>query len=350
MLQEPTSYEEIEVENYATFPSITLCPRNSEYDNFSTFDDIMQEIEELNENTHAGLWVEGLKQYLDLKNTMQLTMELNTSMDYVWEYSAVLQHQFKNAIIPCITINFPAHKMSNKGTLNLLVSVKNYSPSTNIYFTKHEYRQLRHNYQIDQSLSYQLLMKNEGHTEYFIQVETTHLKKSRFECFEDNSMYFKDCIEEFIAEQVGCHLPWTKQSQINRKVCQDQQELKDFRNLSFYMMSQSPEIKDLITKKGCFKPNCRQTTWTKNQFIERWKRENETFLLMIIPPGAKVLQRREVLLADVSTFVADIGSYLGLFLGASILTLTDLVIAFIRRMRSSCQFSRITSNDAKLNV
>ena len=162
MLQEPTSYEEIEVENYATFPSITLCPRNSGYDNFSTFNDVMQDIEELNENTHAGLWIEGLRQYLDLKDSTLLTTKLNTSMDYVWEYSAVLQHQFQNAIIPCITINFPPHKMSNQGTLNLQVSVKDYNPSTNIYFTKHEYKQLRHSYQIDQSLSYQLLMKHEG--------------------------------------------------------------------------------------------------------------------------------------------------------------------------------------------
>ena len=350
MLQEPTSYEEIEVENYATFPSITLCPRNSGYDNFSTFNDVMQDIEELNENTHAGLWIEGLRQYLDLKDSTLLTTKLNTSMDYVWEYSAVLQHQFQNAIIPCITINFPPHKMSNQGTLNLQVSVKDYNPSTNIYFTKHEYKQLRHSYQIDQSLSYQLLMKHEGHTEYFIQIETSHLKKSRFDCFEDNSMYFKDCIEEFIAEQIGCYLPWTKQSPISRNVCQGQQELKDFRNLSFHMMSQSQEIQDMIAKKGCFKPNCRQTTWTKNQFIERWKRENETFLLMIIPPSAKVLQRKEVLLADVSTFVADCGSYLGLFLGASILTLTNLVIAFIRKMRSSCQFDSMTLKVTKPNV
>ena len=122
MLQEPTSYEEIEVENYATFPSITLCPRNSGYDNFSTFNDVMQDIEELNENTHAGLWIEGLRQYLDLKDSTLLTTKLNTSMDYVWEYSAVLQHQFENAIIPCITINFPPHNTQSAGLSKRLQS------------------------------------------------------------------------------------------------------------------------------------------------------------------------------------------------------------------------------------
>ena len=61
MLEEPSSFEEIELENYASFPSITLCPRNSEFDNFTTFDDVMKDIKELDENTHAGIWIEGLR-------------------------------------------------------------------------------------------------------------------------------------------------------------------------------------------------------------------------------------------------------------------------------------------------
>ena len=48
-----------------------------------------------------------------------------------------------------------------------------------------------------------------------------------------------------------------------------------------------------------------------------------------MPLDAKVLQRQEVLLADFSTFVVDCGSYLGLFLGASILSLTDSALAYV---------------------
>ena len=44
---------------------------------------------------------------------------------------------------------------------------------------------------------------------------------------------------------------------------------------------------------------------------------------------AYTIQRKEILIADFSTFVVDCGSYLGLFLGASILSLTDTVLAYI---------------------
>ena len=272
---------------------------------------------------------------MDLKDANTLTTEMNSSIEYVWEHSALLQHQFRNAFIPCVTMNIPSiPEMLIQGTLNLQVSVKDYNPSTNLYFTKHEYKQLRHSYQIDQSVSYQLLQKNEGHTEYLIQTESIHLKMSRYDCFEDNSMYFKECIEDFIAQEIGCHLPWTRTNG-KAKVCKNQAELEAFRHLSSSMISH--QTKEKIAQKGCFKPNCKQTTWIKNQFIERWERQNETFLLIIIPPSAKVLQRKEVLLADGSTFVADCGSYLGLFLGASVLTLADLFITFIKRMVRSCK-------------
>ena len=83
--------------------------------------------------------------------------------------------------------------------------------------------------------------------------------------------------------------------------------------------------------KGCFRPNCKQTTWTKNQFTNYWDNEGSAFVAFIIPSSAKVIQRKEIRLADFSTFIADCGSYLGLFLGASVLSLIDIVIAYIKR-------------------
>ena len=41
-LEEPTSFEENELEYSSTFPSLTLCFRQFEPDNFSTFQEIMQ--------------------------------------------------------------------------------------------------------------------------------------------------------------------------------------------------------------------------------------------------------------------------------------------------------------------
>ena len=56
---------------------------------------------------------------------------------------------------------------------------------------------------------------------------------------------------------------------------------------------------------------------------------------MFIPATAKVIQRKEIRLADYGTFIADMGSYLGLYLGASILSLTDMVHVCFKRFSQS---------------
>ena len=56
---------------------------------------------------------------------------------------------------------------------------------------------------------------------------------------------------------------------------------------------------------------------------------NETTLYFLMSAMSKVIQRHEIRLADYSTFLADCGGYLGLFLGASLLSITDAIIAYI---------------------
>ena len=81
--------------------------------------------------------------------------------------------------------------------------------------------------------------------------------------------------------------------------------------------------------KGCFRPNCKQTTWTKNQFTHYWDNEDSAFVAFIIPSSAKVIQRKEIRLADFSTFIADCGSYLGLFLGASVENIYNISLLYL---------------------
>ena len=50
---------------------------------------------------------------------------------------------------------------------------------------------------------------------------------------------------------------------------------------------------------------------------------------------AYTIKRGEILLADFSTFVVDCGSYLGLFLGASILSITDSAVIYICKVKNT---------------
>ena len=186
---------------------------------------------------------------------------------------------------------------------------------------------------MDRSVSFQLLSPGIGYSDFMIQTETISLKKSKYNCFEDNSMIFKDCINDFISEQIKCQLPWAKQT-TNFSVCKTEEDLKSFRNLSIHIRKKDNKHK--IDERGCFKHNCKRTTWIKNQYIERWvDGNNDTSIYLSILSSSKVVIRKEILLADYSTFIADCGSYLGLFVGASVLSLTDTFVAYFKRLYNS---------------
>ena len=196
-----------------------------------------------------------------------------------------------------------------------------------LYLLKHEYKQSTHTYDMDISTSYQALQKGHMMEEYLTQTETVSLKKTRYDCFEDNTMHFKDCMEEFIGENLNCSLPWVTEKKLAIQECKTEKELELFRNLSMDM--ESEEIRTEIQKKGCFVPNCKKTTWVKNSYAYGREDKNMVYLLHL-PSNTKVLQRREVLIATFNTLGADFGGYLGLFMGASILSLTDLALEYLK--------------------
>ena len=178
----------------------------------------------------------------------------------------------------------------------------------------------------------EILHKNKGYTDFSTTIDTVTLKKKGYDCYEDNSMNMKECIDEYIAEEMECNLPWAKQHSTKElDVCSGAEKLSLFRNISFYITN--VEFKNRIKKKGCFKPNCLKRKWQKSywEMFDSWM-ENKTLILQGLPESATTILRKEMRLADFSTFVADCGSYLGLFLGASILSLSDIGISLVKKL------------------
>ena len=64
VLEEPTSFEETELESEASFPCVTICVRGQSDAN--SFDDVMQRIEELQSNIQVYLYIyeKGKKRYV----------------------------------------------------------------------------------------------------------------------------------------------------------------------------------------------------------------------------------------------------------------------------------------------
>ena len=166
-----------------------------------------------------------------------------------------------------------------------------------------------------------------------IETRTVSVRRSKYDCHEDNSMTFTNCIDEFFAEQLNCYLPWTTIPKYqNYQQCQTSNQLEQFRNLSLTITSEA--MTEKITARGCFKPNCMKRTWVKNEYNENWQTQSNTTTLYInLPSGMKVIQRKEIKLAGYSVLLADFGSYLGLFLGASVLSLTELGASYLLQLQ-----------------
>ena len=330
VLEEPTTFEETFLrEGVASFPSLTFCFRQYEMDNFTTFSDVKLRLKQLEDvhNIQCTLeaWGKGIQRgFFDLRNETILMQKFNSTLEKTWMYFAMIQSEYLKPLIPCFTINVPTlqHQLQESFKIRIYM----YQTSTKgYYFTKDEKKQWRHNYELDMSSeSLEILRPQEGKFEYLLETHTVSVKRSKYDCYLDNSMYFTDCIEEFYAQQLNCSLPWT--STYGRK-CSTALELKKYRMISDSITS--PKMTDQI--KGCFKPNCKKTSWTKNSFDENWdsSEHNRTELVIDLPYSAKVMVKQEIKLAGVSTFIADCGSYLGLFLGASLLSLTDLIVSYI---------------------
>ena len=130
----------------------------------------------------------------------------------------------------------------------------------------------------------------------------------------------------------NCSLPWSKVYP-DLEECHRDEDLRNFREINLQITSD--KSRSVLDKKGCFKPNCVQTEWKDSYVSIETPNPNCTDIEIGIKSNSYTIQRKEILLADFSTFVVDCGSYLGLFLGASIVSLTDSSLAYVFKARAA---------------
>ena len=337
--KEQTTYEEKILKGKGILPSLTICRNhNSDSDNYDTFEDVMDMIEDFKDDIQAKLRVNTTMK-ISLKNE-SLLASYGLNFDEMWSYSATIFQDEYPTLIPCTTLNWPFLKFpTDNDLLNQLhniwldiFAIRNFSSiNTGFYLDWHAPGKSLHNFDFEWGNSFDIVYVMKGYTYVPITVETTKLKLSSFDCYEENLMNNTDCINDFINEELKCQLPWLEEKlPIGLEICSGSEKLKEFRKL--YTHLTSTETSKRIEMKGCFKPNCETLSWVKS-YTETYDFQskdygglNGTKLWLGLPKSTHTIQRTEILLADFSTFLADFGSYLGLFLGASILSITDLVL------------------------
>ena len=172
------------------------------------------------------------------------------------------------------------------------------------------------------------------------QIVTLYMNKKSYPCNEDNQNYFMHCLENYYNKRLGCLLPWSIQNRKNNhtgNICLGKDKFWEYKNISMNILK--PKEQDDLIKDDCLIPNCHQRSWeTKKEILTSYEKSGFEF---IMPKQPKVLERREVQLYTPIHFFADVGGYLGLLLGESLISYIIITAKFIRvigkKLKNKCR-------------
>ena len=151
------------------------------------------------------------------------------------------------------------------------------------------------------------------------QIDTIKINKSNYTCNEYNSNSFMYCMENYYSQKLGCTLPWSLNNMLKHasmNICQGKEKFKQFKNIAMNILK--PEERNELINEGCFVPNCLQSSWKIKK--EKNNGEQKTGFWLEWYEPSNVLVREEVQLYTLINFFAEVGGYLGLLLGESLLS------------------------------
>ena len=249
---------------------------------------------------------------------------------------SIYVQRYKPCVVPCFTLNWPFGPLLSDGYAILRITIPK-TTSKRYFIERHERGQSRRGFFLDAIQdSVDITNSGIGNRHMFTETLTVSLKSRKHECYQNNSMEAVNCFNDFMAEELDCQLPWDLNPDLKMDRCKTELQFAAFWNLSLKMTSLESKVK--LKRKGCFVPNCIQRSWKLLKLeLKKFDQEedlNQFAFNAYVSSHAKVLKREEVKLADFSTFLADFGSYIGLFLGASFLSVIDYIFEMFGKLRS----------------
>ena len=129
-------------------------------------------------------------------------------------------------------------------------------------------------------------------------------------------------------------MPWVRE---NGEKCTGKEKFEEFRNLTKGI--ERPESQKELLDQRCIIPNCHQRTWTidskKMLALSKYAHGGNQSISEIwldFPHYTQVLVRNEITLYTFSSFIADVGGFLGLLLGESLVSYILLGTHWMKKM------------------
>jgi hypothetical protein len=149
------------------------------------------------------------------------------------------------------------------------------------------------------------------------------------------------CVENYYSKKLGCLLPWSIKDWKNNytgNACKGKEKFREYKNISNNIVR--TEGKNDLIKEGCFAPNCLQQSWDLKK--EKFNKDSGIQVFeFAMPPNSKVLARREVKLYTAINFFAEVGGYLGLLLGESLIAYIIMISKWIhvigKKLKDKCR-------------
>ena len=158
--------------------------------------------------------------------------------------------------------------------------------------------------------------------------EVENLKRPGRDCVEEEDHSLTLCLKNFIRSQINCDIHWFDPEADSQCSPDNLQRYFDF----LIDLKQSP-TSEILAQSGC-SPRCRVTQYslhTRRKIID-WA-ANWTASVFLQPRSAVVEHSSEFYSYDINDLIGDVGGYLGLFLGWSVVTALDalpFILSFVK--------------------
>ena len=192
----------------------------------------------------------------------------------------------------------------------------------------HERGHLVHNsmYNFGSAQSYTTLIDNTTYIRTVHEInrkEATYLNDPRTPCqSKPREKDMNTCIQQYIENNIGCQLPWHPANTILPK-CIENRQYRDF--LAAYEEIASLSGFSIAKMTGCL-PSCKRNEFSLNiinRILATVPEDELRYNGYFYYPGGRYKKRLYHLTYDFTSYIADAGGLVGLFLGYSILSFYD---------------------------